>query len=104
MVHMFDMDNVYYASKPSKQFVMVVKRVSIHQLLNICRILARIMLWRIEKYIECKIRAFSDISSVVAMQRLHFLCDCEPCLNPPINWEPRLSPEKYAIVPLNDRG
>lgn len=42
------------------------------------------------------------IASVDPMQCLHFLAAPEPSLKPPINCEPRLSPETKEIVPESD--
>lgn len=42
------------------------------------------------------------IASFVPMQCLHFLSAPEPSLKPPINCEPRLSPETKEIVPASD--
>ena len=42
------------------------------------------------------------MSAADPMQCLHFSRAAAPSLKPPISWEPRLSPEMNAMVPLRE--
>lgn len=41
-------------------------------------------------------------SCAFPLQTLHFSAEELPILNPPISWEPRLSPETNMMVPVKD--